>query len=184
MTQWMKSSFLSTTHFLSSGNGSSSLQPSSCFRSHNARNDQTRAFIASGGVLRADTYPRPARGRYNIYFRHMATDQSPKDNVARAGDWTRCDPHEDAPALRQGDKDPRLANTGIRNRCLLVSSAPSTAVSGCWSMTNPMRNVFFAPNTWARVLRIAAYIGQGACLPTPSRTRPAGSALHPHRCRP
>ncbi len=33
-------------------------------------------------------------GRYNVYFRHAATNWSQSDHIRKAGDWTSCDPSQ------------------------------------------------------------------------------------------
>ena len=50
-------------------------------------------------------------GGYNIYFRHAATDWSQSDQVAKAGDWTSCEPSE----MRQLADDGRQAAKAIGN---------------------------------------------------------------------
>ena len=53
-------------------------------------------------------------GGYNLYFRHAATNWSQHDRIAKAGDWTSCDPAQVRQLSQAGRESARLIGIAIR----------------------------------------------------------------------
>jgi broad specificity phosphatase PhoE len=59
-------------------------------------------------------------GGFNIYFRHAQTEWSQEDKVARAGDWTSCDPARMRQLSEAGRATARRIGEAIRRLAIPV----------------------------------------------------------------
>lgn len=53
-------------------------------------------------------------GRYNVYFRHAATNWSQSDHIREAGDWTSCDPSQVRQLSDEGRRSARAVGRAMR----------------------------------------------------------------------
>jgi broad specificity phosphatase PhoE len=130
------------------------------------------AAAQEGGTLAGQALVDALRaGGFNLYFRHAATDWSADDRVAKAGDWTSCDPKKMRQLSAAGRETTRSTGNAMRALgipvglvyaspyCRTVETARALALGNVETTTDIMN------------LRVADYFGGSSAIAESTRRR-------------
>ena len=110
-------------------------------------------------------------GGFNIYFRHAATDWSQNDQVAKAGDWSSCDPGR----MRQLSEAGRETAAAVGNafRALQIPVGQVLASPYCRTIETAsyMRLGPVETTTDIMNMRVAEYFGGSSAIAERTRRR-------------